>query len=230
MRGVAACTVIGACLAIGSGNLTLAGQQPTTPKQREHAKLFGKIAARHSKLTELSGTGDRVITHEPDLYEINPPETPLEFLTVQACQADAVLVGTFADQVSALTQGDTFIFTDLTLNIERVLKDNPLAPMAAGQAITVTRPGGELHLGNRTVRAELPQFRAFRVGGRYLLYLKFLRQTGDYMASGKGSFELRGERAFKLTPDLLWNESKQKVEQTTTLLGLAEKSVGGPCK
>jgi hypothetical protein len=63
-----------------------------------------------------------------------------------------------------------------------------------------------------------------------LLYLKFLPQTGDYRASGKGSFELRGERALKLTPDLLWNESKRKVEQTSTLLALAEKSVGGPCK
>ena len=66
---------------------------------------------------------------------------------------------------------------------------------------------GKLQVNGRWIDARIKYFEPFRVGGRYLLLVKFVPTTGAYQAFEERSFELRDGRVFKLTPDRLWNET-----------------------
>ena len=206
--------------------LDLAAQPPAmTPTQKEHSKLYKNHGGK--KLTEPDAQGGELIE---DLLMTVPPETPGEFLRGITCAADAVVVGTLISESSALTDDETFIFTDYKLRVEEILKRNVAAPFQVGADITVTRPGGTLQLNGRTVREELRNFRRFRLSGRYLLYLKFIPATGAYQALGNRSFELRANSFFKLTREQLWHESLYKLDSEAAFLEQARKSIAGPCK
>lgn len=84
------------------------------------------------------------------------------------------------DRSSDLTAKETFIFTDYTLLVEGVLKNNPAAELNPGDSIIVTRPGGTLILDGRKVKAVDGDYPPLRMAGRYLLFLRFISQTGAY--------------------------------------------------
>jgi hypothetical protein len=128
-----------------------------------------------------------------------PQGYPDRFLSVFAHEADAVVVGVARSSSSALVEDGSFIFTDVQVEVQEVLKDNPAAHIGPAMEITVTRPGGRLVLKGKQVRAEDADFKPFNEGGRYLLFLQFIRESGAYRAFSERSFELVPGGVAKLT-------------------------------
>ncbi|HKS29217.1 MAG TPA: hypothetical protein VJS44_15420 [Pyrinomonadaceae bacterium] len=175
-------------------------------RQKEHSKLY-KDYKGNGKLLDLlkkeeNNTGNElIITVMPGLPELSPggrPSTPDTFLNNLASTADAVVIGTVANKSSQLTENGAFVFTDYDVAVEEVLKENGSNNIQSQSSIVVTRPGGRILLEGRIVTARDRTFKPFAVGGRYLLFLKYIPTTGAYHAvSNKGSFELVDDKSVK---------------------------------
>ena len=202
--------------------------RPVTPQQKEHSKLYKNFGSNRKLSDPNFGR-----TH---IYDLVVPSSwnrrhihPTEFLGRIACEADAVIIGTLTDEAAMLTENDSFVFTDYTVQIDEILKDNPSARLITGDSVTVTRPGGTLEIEGRKVQATLDGFNPFNAGRRYLLYLRFMPLTGAYQAFGDRSFELRGKRYIRLTRQHVWTSHIYKVEDARSFLELVRSSITGPC-
>lgn len=192
-----ACT--GAALEFGFARRDSASAQDAPRPRKEHGKLY-KEFEHGPKLADLTaqGAGDVTVVEDSPI-PVGPGYTPPPFLNAIACEADAVVVGVLGGaSASDLTDDGHFIFTDYELTVEEVVKDNAAAPLRQGGGIVVTRPGGEVRLNGRSVRALDDAFKPFAAGGRYVLFLRYVPATGAYRAFGSGSFRLDGDRVVKL--------------------------------
>ena len=154
-----------------------------TERQREHSRLF-KGYGTGKKLKDI---GDEVPTgvlvkRGPGMPvgEDGPPQPLMGFLRGLACNADAVMVGVVKDKSSQLTEDGEFAFTDYELTVEQVIKDNKLSHLEPNVLVTVTRPGGRIQLSGHIIEAEDASFKPLTKGQRYVLFLKFIPQTGAY--------------------------------------------------
>lgn len=134
----------------------------------------------------------------PELSPVGRPSVPEAFLNNLASKADAVVIGTVTNKSSQLTENGAFVFTDYDLTIEEVLKENGTDSIQSHSSIVMTRPGGRILLEGRIVTARDRAFKPLAIGGRYLLFLKYLPTTGAYYAvNNKGSFELADNKSVK---------------------------------
>jgi hypothetical protein len=181
-----------------------------TGRQKKHAKLFkGYDATRKGKkLSDLpSETGEvnvqLMVGDKPLPRSVNLSE----YLQKSACAADAVVIGTVSSKASQLTEDGSFTFTDYELNVEEVLKDNPAAPLHANDIVTITRAGGAVKLNGRTLRATDYAEKPLEVNGRFVLFLKYLPETGAYRPYtgnvGDDSFQLRGGKILQVSDEVL---------------------------
>lgn len=144
----------------------------------------------------MTGIGDKIISSSA------PPFNLEEFLRDMTCDSDAVLVGQVKSKVSQLTENEEFTFTDYEVTVEDVVKNNAASPINAQSNITVTRPGGMIRLDGRIIQAIDQYYKPFALGGRVLLFLKFIPSTGAYKAfRSEGSFTLSGGKLIKLTDE-----------------------------
>jgi hypothetical protein len=165
--------------------------QSTTPIQPNKPLTPEQIAAVHGKLFSAGVPGqiqERLRNTEGDVtlmpvgisQEIGI-DLPLVWkLQNLACESDLVVIAKADAGTSHATMDQSFIYTDWQFTIQQVLKDNPKAPVRAGDTITVTRPGGTLEINGRKVVASLRTFRAFVPGEELLLYVHFVPATGAY--------------------------------------------------
>lgn len=186
-------------------------------KQKQHRHLYkeykgaGKLQDLVDRETNNSHDGLTValITGPPELSPQGMTATPAKVLDKLAAGADAIVVGVVKNKASQLTENGTFIFTDYGLLVEEVLKDNQAARVAPQTTLTITRPGGKVALNGRVVTAVDRSFKRLAVGGRYLLFLRYVPATGAYQAiNDKGSFEIDNNKVAALTemPDSLFND------------------------
>jgi hypothetical protein len=202
----------------GRGQNTSTEQDEPTPiqrgsltrRQREHGKLFknkgvGTIHDLIQKRVAEGESGEINIESLPGTPELSPSgETAAssDRLVTNAAQADAVVIGVVSGKTSQLTEAETFVFTDYGVNVIEVLKNNSAAPISTDSTITVTRVGGAVQLEGYVVRAVDRTAKPLKVGGRYLLFLRYLPVTGAYITSGgPSSFKLEGDKVDTLTED-----------------------------
>ena len=192
---------------IQTGNVQTAAKEeyPTfiqegqmTDKQKQHSKIFKNYGdvTRGKKIRDLSLSGDVNLIREKG-SEILTPSSSLrlnDYLSLLACHADAVVVGVIENKASQLTEDGTFLFTDYGFTPEEVLKSNPYDPLQVNLEITVTRTGGLAMLNGHIVKAIDETQKSLRVGGRYLLFLRYIPATRAYRSlgstSGDDSFEI----------------------------------------
>lgn len=180
-------------------------EQPTfiregqmTEKQKQHSKLFKNYGdvTRGKKLRELSLAGEVNLLREKGAEILTPSSylSPRDYMGLLACHADAVVLGVVEDKSSQLTEDGSFLFTDYEFKPEEVLKSNPYDPLQVNFEITVTRTGGLAILNGHLVRAIDEVQKPLRVGGRYLLFLRYIPATRAYRSlgstSGDDSFEI----------------------------------------
>jgi hypothetical protein len=170
-----------------------------TEKQKKHSKMFKgfKEATGGKKLRDL-------ITERGDVEVMIPVgdvQTPRsvnlsKYLQNISCEADVVVIGMVKNKASQLIEEGTFIFTDYEITATEILKNNPVAPIEPNNSITLTRSGGAVILNNHVVRAVDHRSEPLEVGKRYLLFLRFISDTGTYRPLGSSvkedSFQLSG--------------------------------------
>lgn len=177
-----------------------------TEKQKAHSRIYKEYKLGPEKnLCRLAETSP-----EPVLVEVGglrelPALSPIAqgypdwFLRIFAHEADAVVVGVVKSSSSALVEDGSFIFTDVQLAVQEVIKDNSAAPISRNTEITVTRPGGTMMLKGKEVRAADVEFDAFQVNARYLLFLTYIPESGGYRAFSERSFQLLPRIVAKVT-------------------------------
>jgi hypothetical protein len=194
-------------------------EQPTviqagqiSEKQKKHRKLFKHTGP---KLRDLAATqpGDIEVSVDLGLMIRVPDSSPrLPVFQSALCNADAVVIGTINTKSAQLTEEENFIFTDYQVSVEEVIKNNTLAPIEVGSAITSTRDGGAVKLNDRTFRARREDFDPPLLGQRYLLFLRFIPETGAYLMYGNGAFQLDGRKVIALgaaSREVLLNEGSK---------------------
>jgi hypothetical protein len=200
-------------------SMTLSSQkQPATNTpakmvaKQEHSKLYKKYRSE-KKLREVAAETPEaeiaVIIGIPQrIYSSDsPPLNVRNFLKDMACDSDAVVVGVIKDQASQLTEDEDFVFTDYRMTVEKVLKDNSIAPILTTSDLTITRPGGVIQLDNKSVRALDESLEPLRIGNRYLLFLKYITATASYEAfKSSGSFQISDKKTIKLSKESLPGE------------------------
>lgn len=180
-------------------------------KQREHSKLYGNYKTNR-KLDNLPVADNNDKNLEQGVYI--EPGTPVvasdapvvgfeDFLKEMACGADAIVIGEVNDKQSQLNENREFLFTDYTMTVQEVFKDNAQAPFATGASMTVSRPGGRVQINGRVVSAIDSSFKLLKKGKHYLLFLKYLPGLDIYQSIRKGSFLLEDDELTLLTEEFV---------------------------
>jgi hypothetical protein len=172
-----------------------------TEKQKLHSKLFAGYQQRRrdATISELAtrakGKGKflQIIAYvglEPVLSESETPEKYFGDLT-QA--SDAVICGSVTKKNSQVTEDDGFIFTDYDVIIKEIIKNNMTAPIDKGATITITRPGGNVLIGDLVVEAIDRASEPLPNDHDVILFLQFIPESGAYKSTqDTGSFEIDG--------------------------------------
>lgn len=191
-----------------------AGQEEATPiqegvmseRQKKHSKIFKRFeeATRGRKLRDLVAERGDVEVRETVGTTFMPKSFNLrQYLQDLTCEADAVVIGIVQSKSSQLIEEGTFVFTDYEVRAEEVLKNNVAMPTGQSSEITVTRSGGTVKLNGHTVRAIDYRSEPLEVGARYLLYLKYIPETGAYRPFGNSmsddTLRLSGEKVTQVS-------------------------------
>lgn len=150
------------------------------------------------------------------------PPAEQELLTAQVCQADAVLVGTIISSVSLLSNNETQVFTDYTVQPTDILKNDPKTPIAIGKSFLLTRPGGEVHLDIGNIRQIYREFPVLYSGKQsYLLFLTESPDTTTYKNTDAFStYILHNDRS----PQLILDSSRGEAQRRASFLSTSTLS------
>jgi hypothetical protein len=198
------CAALFALVCAISGRHEEAEAQLIAPDvHKMHAKLFDERTGRGSLLARASREGDLRITILPEVGLLSAnanPSPELAFVQSITCGADAVAIGVQEASQSFLTENQEWIFTDDSVSVREVLKDNATHPLAPGSTITVARSGGSIDTpdGHHIVVAD-PSYPPLHAGGTYVLALRYVPSTGQYWQfDHRGGFHVIGKRALSL--------------------------------
>jgi hypothetical protein len=185
-----------------------------TEKQKQHSRLYKRYNSDRKIFDLLKAQDGEVFIYRlaPLRAELSgsPQPTIYDLLKRLTCGSDAVIVGTVKDKTSQITEDRSFIFTDYTLIVEDVLKNNKLAPIHLNSEITVTRPGGTILLNGRKVRALDESIPPLTAGEKYLLLLHHVHATEAYATNGSGeTFQLGDNKIRSLQADSLNRVSEE---------------------
>jgi hypothetical protein len=189
--------------AISGSHEEAEAQLPAPDVHKMHAKLFDQRTGRGNLLARATREGDLRITIFPEVGQLsaNLNQSPdLAFVQSITCGADAVVIGVQESSQSFLTENQEWIFTDNSVSVREVLKDNAAHPLAPGSTITIARSGGSLDTsdGHHIVVAD-PGYPPLHVGGTYVLALRYVPSTGQYRQSDhRGGFRIDGKQALSL--------------------------------
>lgn len=116
---------------------------------------------------------------------------------IPANQSDAVVVGKILGSAAYLSEDKGAVYSDFTVQVDEVIKNNSNTPLLPGSSITADRLGGVVKYGHdlsrlyRVVGQDLP-----RVGRCYVLFLKSTGEESDYSITL--GYELRENKVFLL--------------------------------
>lgn len=173
----------------------LLDESALSQKQKHHRQYLKTSPGPKLRDLASKGSGDILVTVEDPLIisTSGKSSTAAPTLPFTVCNVGTIVVGTLNTDSPQLTEDESFLFTEYTLNVEEVIKSQPAKRLKAGETITVIREGGVGQINGRTVRAEREGFQPFTLGERYVLFLQDIPETGAYLAYPYGSIELDGD-------------------------------------
>jgi hypothetical protein len=186
-----------------------------TERQRVHSKLFQTYSGGRKldePLQDRRPGKEAVEATEETIYlepgiTVTSADVPVlsfgDFLKDLSCHADAAVMATAKNGISHLTENREFLFTDYVVTVDEVFKDNPSAFIAPNSDMTVTRPGGRVQIKTRIVNALDSSFQLLVTGKRYLLFLRYIPETGSYRSLRKGSFLVQDDDLIPLTEEAI---------------------------
>lgn len=156
--------------------------EPADPKEKERKEAKAKKYA----LTELSVDLDVEAVTTSGHWAVGIPAIP-------ASQSALIVTGTVSRAKAELTPKRKKVYSEFTVNVDEILKNDELAPLSPGNTITADRAGGRVRypsgkVGMYWVTGQgMPQ-----VGMKYLLFLtKTDPKAGYSILTG---YELRDGR------------------------------------
>jgi hypothetical protein len=179
-------------------------------KNRRYDK--GDGGGRIKRLTELPSGGGAVRGSEA-----TPP------LPLPVADSDAVVIGTVTGAQPYLTESQTGMYTEFSVRVEEVLKNDGVPTISAGSTAVADREAGAMRLRNgRIVRYESGGVgRLPRAGRRYVLFLK--RVNGGQDLSIFTGYELRQGRVFPLDGEThTFSPQTNQITRTAPFEGAAE--------
>lgn len=206
----------------GSAPPPTQGAYKPTPDQIEtvHSQLFHKGVV--GQITDMlsKGTGD---VHIPCIVGISQHiQVPFsQQLVALAADSDLVALAKAETGTSHMNADKDFLYTDWNFVTEEILKNNSYSAVGTGATILVTRPGGKLQVNGRTVYADCPDFLSFANGQQYLLYVRFIPETGAYALRWGGAAFLVSTP----TPKRLNPESESELTDKDALFKKARDAV-----
>lgn len=107
------------------------------------------------------------------MLETSPPPLPIT--------SDLIVVGSIQWRQPYLSDNITCVYTELTVHIEEILKDNPSAPVDAYKPLIVDREGGAIRMPNGRIWRYLVAGSGGIpvIGKRYVLFLRNKKEK-DY--------------------------------------------------
>ena len=158
---------------------TAEGWANMTPTQPSHASFH----AAYGRSLRYKIIDDRVpvdVMSDPGGASTRP--TAAEALRTLACEADAVVQGVVTSAASFPVESGTFLFTDYTLTVTDVLRSHGDVVVPVGSDIVVTRPGGRVVVGGRSLEAKINTVPMLDEQRPYILFLRHLSNTGTYLS------------------------------------------------
>lgn len=178
--------------------------------QKTHGKVYDSWYPKRGGRLDVAPKDKRVRDFQANMYNppglghVVEPMPALQFLNLQSCRADAVIVGKVIAKDSQLLESAQFLFTEYKIVVETVYKNNPQSPIALSSEVTVIRPGGKVEIDGRIVKIIDGSFLPLPLQKRVLLFLKFLPETGSYdSAINRGSFMIEQGRLVPLTDQVV---------------------------
>jgi len=143
-----------------------------------------------------------------------------------ACVNDLAVLGKIESGESHPTADQSYIYTDWTLTVEEVIKDNPKSPVLPKQNIVFVRPGGTIKIDGRRIHARTWGGLEFHNGAEVLLYLKYLPETGTYSLNDDG-FVFTDSKSFDL--DTAKHGGQFDTMTKNDVLDIARKTSAATC-
>ena len=106
----------------------------------------------------------------------------LQLYSKQACNADAIVIGSLRSSNFHLSASETSVYGDHLFSVSTLLKDDSDNPIRIGAEIVITRPGGALALTEGPVNMRFRAYPAFQEKATYLLFLRYISATAAYSA------------------------------------------------
>lgn len=210
-----------------------------TEKEHIYSKVFQKKESYRTRksLTELTapfrqrvdGKEFTVRIGKLDDYVIkldgDRPKTKAEKLQDTVCQSDLVVVGSIYEKSVHLIDDETFVFTLYKFRVDDILKGP--SSLKKNDAVEFVRPGGLIKLDGQIIRAIDESFPPLRFGKKYLLFLRFLPESGGYLPSApEADYLVEGDSFDKLDSDMA--APLQKVPRQF-VLDAVSLSMSQPC-
>lgn len=210
-------------------------QQRRQQKQESTRAVYRGLLNPHSeKIPEIAASAkeDVRIEKEIGLPILSPNSEPAfnlqNYLSNRACDADAIVLGTVKGQTSRLTEDESFIYTINELEVGTILKNNSAQPIKPSEMISALRIGGTIEFNGRKVTAEFKASRTLEPGQKYLLFLTFVPEKGQYVADNI-SYEIKNDKIFKLTEQQL-EPRLESGNNANSFISSVRDAVAVPCE
>lgn len=159
-----------------------AAPEPSTPVERNKKEEKEK---KYKKYKDTIGPGVTVAS----AHYHWPPGFP----TLPVSQSDAVIMGEVVDAKAYVSGDKSTVYSEFTIRIDKVLKDDTHQPLSAGGSIIAERPGGRVRYPSGHVsRFSLTGWGMPRAMRQYVLFLT--RNSEDRSYRLVTGYELRDGR------------------------------------
>ena len=101
---------------------------------------------------------------------------------IPAAESNVVLIGQIVDAQAYLSPDKTGVYSEFTIQIEELLKNNSRSTLTSGATLIAERSGGRVRLpSGHTQSFTLSDQLMPRVGRRYVLFLRYVYQGDDLL-------------------------------------------------
>ena len=193
--GASHSSVNGTQQAITAGDNDAVEEAPESPDPRSRE-------LRRAKDTRYNIGGRYLTVRKPNTEYFNEHVWPRGLPLIPASESAVVVTGRAIRMQPHLSQDRSQIYTEISVEVEEVLKSNKKDSLRVGGTVIVDRPGGALKLKSGEIIRDdivIEGLGKTRVGGRYLLFTERIHKGQDLRLI-KG-YELRDAKVFRLSED-----------------------------